>query len=303
MSVRESQPATVLGESSGLQGTQQALLREYEERGFLFLEQCFTSEEIAHVQAELPPLMSRERPQRVMEKDGRTVRSVYGAHLESPLFARLCRDRRILETVHALLGGDVYIYQVKLNAKMSLAGDVWVWHQDFIFWLKEDGTPAPRLVSVAIFMDEVTEFNGPLLLIPGSHREGVIEVSSKDQVPAGYEGSPQWISNLTADLKYTLDRNVIERLVRQNGIVAPKGPPGSVLFFHPNLFHASGPNLSPFDRMLGLITYNRVDNAPAPRPNPRPDFLCGRDLTPLQPLEPTRLLEGLAPRALEKPTR
>jgi len=303
MSVHELQPAAVLRELPERQGTQQALLREYDERGFLFIEQCFTPEEVAHLQAELPPLLSRERPQRVLEKDGRTVRSVYGAHLESPLFSRLCRDQRILETVHTLLGGDVYIYQLKLNAKMPLAGDVWVWHQDFIFWLKEDGTPAPRLVSATVYLDEVTEFNGPLLLIPGSHREGMIEVSSKDYVPTGYEGSPQWISNLTADLKYTLDRSVIERMVRQYGIVAPKGPPGSVLFFHPNLFHASGPNLSPFDRMLALITYNRVDNAPAPRPNPRPDFLCGRDFTPLRPLRPFDLIEGLPPLGMGNPTR
>ncbi len=32
-------------------------------------------------------------------------------------------------------------------------------------------------MNVAIFLDEVNEFNGPLLFIPGSHRKAVVEAS------------------------------------------------------------------------------------------------------------------------------
>jgi len=30
--------------------------------------------------------------------------------------------------------------------------------------------PEARAMNVAIFLDEVNEFNGPLMLIPGSHK-------------------------------------------------------------------------------------------------------------------------------------
>jgi ectoine hydroxylase len=125
-----------------------------------------------------------------------------------------------------------------------------------------------------VFLDEVTEFNGPLMLIPGSHRHGMIEVGAA-------RGTGGWQDNVAADLKYSLDRDTIERLVREGGIVAPKGPRGSVLIFHPNLAHASVPNLSPWDRTMLIVTYNSVANVPVPPGEPRPDFLVSRDTQPL----------------------
>jgi ectoine hydroxylase len=35
----------------------------------------------------------------------------------------------------------VYIYQFKINVKAAFGGDVWQWHQDYIFWRNEDGMP------------------------------------------------------------------------------------------------------------------------------------------------------------------
>jgi ectoine hydroxylase-related dioxygenase (phytanoyl-CoA dioxygenase family) len=128
-----------------------------------------------------------------------------------------------------------------------------------------------------LFIDEVTEFNGPLMLIPGSHRSGMIDVDARTAA----EDQPAWVANVSADLKYSLDRDTIAALVQAKGIVAPKGPAGTVLLFHPNLAHASVPNLSPFDRTVLIVTYNRVDNVPVPRGAPRPEFLVSRDQTPV----------------------
>ena len=146
-------------------------------------------------------------------------------------------------------------------------------------------------MSAAIFLDEVTEFNGPLLLIPGSHRAGVIDTSAKQTVLADHyaddDGSdrPSWISNLTADLKYSLGKDEISRLVQTNGIEAPKGPAGTVLLFDANIAHASTNNISPFDRVVTLITFNSVENIPVDVPNPRPEFLVSRDYAPVTPLQ------------------
>jgi ectoine hydroxylase len=79
--------------------------------------------------------------------------------------------------------------------------------------------------------------------------------------------------------------------VAGGGIVAPKGPAGSVLLFHPNLVHGSVPNLSPFDRRLVLVTYNSVNNQQTVKENPRPDFLVCRSRGPLSPLPDDVLLQ------------
>ncbi len=253
----------------------------YQDQGFLTLPGLFSEREVEALLGELPALFSEDSPRRVLEKDGTTVRSIYGAHEQSARFQQLVHDPRLVEPARQLLESEVYLYQFKINAKLGMAGDVWAWHQDFIFWCKEDGTPEPRLVNAALFLDEVNEFNGPLIFIPRSHREGMIDLRPAG-VPPGYEEDPDWIANLTADLKYTLDKPTISRLAQREGLVAPKGPRGTIVLFHPNLCHASAPNLSPFDRVVSLATYNSVHNTPRPVAQPRPDFLCATDTAPIE---------------------
>ena len=259
-------------------------LTSYERDGYLFLPELFSPQEVEVMNRQLPELFADRSERRVVEKGSGAVRSVYGSHSTNEVFRRLAHHPRLVEPALQILRNPVYIYQFKINAKVAFLGDVWEWHQDYIFWQREDGVPAPELVTLSVFLDEVTEFNGPLLLVPGSHQAGVIEPPPKEGIPEGYEGSPDWIANLMADLKYSVDKDSLSRLVDRGGIVAPKGPAGSVLFFHPNLVHGSVPNLSPHDRKIVLVTYNRVDNLPSFRENPRPEFLVSRDFTPVQPL-------------------
>jgi ectoine hydroxylase len=116
-----------------------------------------------------------------------------------------------------------------------------------------------------------------------------------------YKDDPDWIWNLTARLKYSLDEETITRLVEEHGIVAPKGPRGSVLFFHGNLVHGSAPNMSPVRRAIVLITYNRLCNIPRSANPPRPEFLASRDYRPVKPLPDDCLLcEAEVPAQLEE---
>jgi ectoine hydroxylase len=94
-----------------------------------------------------------------------------------------------------------------------------------------------------------------------------------------YGDKPGWISNLTATLKYSLPKEVIADLVSKHGIATPKGLRGSVLFFDCNVVHSSAANMSPFDRVLALASYNRTDNLPTKLH--RPEFLVSRDFASL----------------------
>jgi ectoine hydroxylase len=256
-------------------------ITSYDERGYLLLEGVFSQEEVAQLKCGVPPIVVDRTERTVLEHSNGSVRSVYGVHAHSRLFSQLARHPRLVEPVKQVLKGDVYVYQSKVNAKAAFDGDMWDWHQDYVYWLREDAMPAPRVLTSAVFLDDVTDLNGPLMLIPGSHRAGVLDFEMLEGRPQGYEDGPGWISNLTAKLKYTLDRRSVARLARERGVVAPKGRAGSVLLFDGNVAHASPPNISPFERTLALFTYNRVDNAPAETALHRPDFLASRDCRPL----------------------
>ncbi len=256
---------------------------QYARDGFLFLDSLFDEEEVAAMRAAVPVATAERGEHVVFEVGTDTVRSVYGIHARDGAFAELARHPRLAATAATLLGADVYVYQSKLNTKAVFGGDVWPWHQDYVYWRNEDGMPSPRVVTVAVFLDDVTDVNGPMSLIPGSHRRGVMEHDSYAGHPTGYEDRPLWIANLVAQLKYTIRKDAFVREATQAGIVTPKGRAGSALFFHGNAAHASPHNLSPLPRTLALFTYNAVDNAPPAERLHRPAFLASRDTSAVVP--------------------
>jgi len=270
-------------------------LKKYDQDGFLFLPDHFSGAEVERMKIEIPALFNQDSPTRVVEKGSNLVRSVYGSHTVNEVFRCLTRAPRLVEPVRRLLGKDVYVYQFKINAKAAFRGDLWEWHQDYIFWRNEDRMPAPQVVSVVIYLDEVTEFNGPIFLIPGSHRHGVIEASARSlpdhEMNRVYQDSPRWINNLTADLKYSVAPDILRELVERNGMISMKGPAGSAFFFHGNLVHGSSNNISPYDRTAIIITYNSVENIPLPGDSARPDFLVSVDHRPIIALSDDALLK------------
>jgi ectoine hydroxylase-related dioxygenase (phytanoyl-CoA dioxygenase family) len=268
-------------------------LRKYEEDGFVLAKNCFSEAEVQILYRQLPSVLMEDSPRRVMEENTVSVRSVYGSHRNNEVFERLSRHPRLVIPAMQIVDSEVYVYQFKVNAKSAFGGDVWDWHQDYIFWQKEDGMLAPRVMNAVIFLDEVNEFNGPMFFIPGSHKEGVFDVPASDGRAPGsgaYRNSPPWITNLTAKLKYSLARERVAALVKKYGMSAGKGPRGSVLFFNANLVHGSPNNISPFDRAVIIVTYNSVKNVPVAVERPRPDFLTNPDHGAIVPLNDNALL-------------
>ncbi len=251
----------------------------FAEQGFLLRHGQFSAAEIEELREGAKELLSGSEERLVRERDGVTLRSAYGIHSDEAVFSRLARSARLVEPTRGLLGGEVYLYQSKLNVKRPFVGDRWEWHQDYAFWRAEDAMLAPQVLTAAVYLDDLDEFNGPLVVIPGSHRQGLVECSPRASSVEGDELS----GYTSASLKHTVSREQVARLVGRGGLVAPKGRAGAVLFFSGCLVHASGVNLSPSPRSLALYTYNRVDNAPARAPR-RPWFLQGRDVSPVEPV-------------------
>ncbi|WP_433654868.1 phytanoyl-CoA dioxygenase family protein [Nocardia sp. CA-128927] len=257
---------------------------EYERNGLLLREKDILTEgEIQNLLAVIPEVLDTRGPEVVLERDGETVRSVYGVHRTFPAVRDLVVHPKLIGAVRQILGGDIYVHQSKINIKAAFSGDQWEWHQDYINWLRADGIPRPSLINVAIFLDEATEFNGPLMFIPGSQRMGLLPGADRAGMPASYEDAPSWVDTLTADEKFKVDRDTIRTLAEKDGLFSAKGGAGSALFFHSNILHASLPNISPFDRKVLILVYNLVDNAPGDVDTPRPDFLAERSPVALVP--------------------
>jgi ectoine hydroxylase len=254
-----------------------AQIAEFEEQGYLFLPNRFTAEEISLLNAELPAMFRQQRPEVVREKGSDAPRTAFYVQTWNPVFERLARHPRLIVPGEQLLGSNrLYMHQFKVNAKAAFDGAVWQWHQDYGTWAADDDMPQPRAMNIALFLAEANEFNGPLMFIPKSHRLGKLK-AGHDVTTTSY---PLW----------TIDNETITRLVEEGGIVAPKGPAGSILLFHGNLVHASGSNLTPWSRWIVYLSLNRCDNAI--RRFKRPGYIANRNFTPIEMLGDDCLLAG-----------
>lgn len=222
-------------------------------------------------------ISAQDRPEVVREHGTDVVRAVHGCHRFDEVCEQAVRHPLLLDLACELIGGPVYVYQFKVNLKQAFEGASWPWHQDFAFWHREDGMAAPDAVSIAVFLDEVRPTNGPLELIPTSHRLGLLGPDAAGPGAAGPSGD--WRRHVSADLEHTVPADLAEALAAEHGRKVATGPAGTCLAFHPSIVHCSSDNRSPDRRAVLLITYNSVANAPA---NPtRPAFLVDRDTTPL----------------------
>ncbi len=248
--------------------------------GYLFFPGLFNPEEVRTLQDAVPALYARREAYNVREKGSDAVRTNFAAHLYSAPFARLARHPRMVLPVQELLDEPLYMHQFKINGKMAFEGDVWQWHQDYGTWKNDDLMPTERAMNVAIFLDDVNEYNGPLMFIPGSHRKGVID-AKHDLTTTSY---PLW----------TVDHALITQLVqraggKQSGIVSPKGPAGSMILFHSCLVHASTSNLSPWNRVAVYLSLCAVSNHI--RRHKRPEYIAHRAFSAIECLPDDCLLK------------
>jgi L-proline 4-hydroxylase len=249
-------------------------LRQFAEEGYLFLPGCFAEEEVAALRDEAEQIYATDRQEVWREKTG-APRTAFAAHTYNEAFRLLGYHPRLIRPVEQVFGEQLYMHQFKINAKAAFEGDVWQWHQDYGTWARDDGMPEPRAMNIAVFMDEVMPINGPLMLVPRSHKHGVL-AAGHDEATTSY---PLW----------TLDQETVTCLVDEGGIVAPTGKPGCVLMFHGNLVHASAPNITPYPRRIVYLTLCAVSNYI--RKPTRPEWIAHRDFKPIEPVADDALLK------------
>ncbi|QDC07795.1 ectoine hydroxylase [Oceanicola sp. D3] len=254
---------------------ERAEAEQYRENGYLVRRDVFSQDELALLVETSATLRDDpggiRREDLITEPESDAVRTVFRLDEHSPLFARLAKDSRLAGVAQFLLGDEVYLHQSRLNYKPGFTGKEFYWHSDFETWHAEDGMPRMRAVSASVLLTDNSEFNGPLMLVPGSQE---VFVACAGETPdANHEES------LKKQQVGVPQPQTIDRLVRENGLDAATGPTGTVIFFDCNTLHGSNGNITPDPRSNAFFVYNAVSNrvtAPYAAPQPRPDFLANR---------------------------
>ena len=160
-------------------------------------------------------------------------------------------ESRMVDCVADLIGPNVKLHHTKINSKLPGAHTEVKWHQDFAF------TPHSNddVVTALLMVDEVTEENGPLQVVAGTHR-GPIHSHWHEGVFTGA------VADEVADASVTSAETCV-------------GPAGSVCLMHTRLLHGSAPNRSGRPRTLHISVYS-ADDALAMSPNPVPSLYEGR---------------------------
>lgn len=152
-------------------------------------------------------------------------------HEESPILARLLFGDLLMEIIRSVLGNEAYLFLELFVIKWSGNGIPFSWHQDSGYLL---GNPHEPYVSLWFALDDMTEENGTLRIIPNSRIEskGIVEhIKDKETNDlVGYHGSDQ-------------------------GIAIPV-PRGSIVVMSSTTFHCSGPNLTDKPRNAFLASYS-----------------------------------------------
>ncbi len=162
-------------------------------------------------------------------------------------YEQVMRNARVVDMVADLIGQNVKFHHDKINLKLPGSNAEVHYHQDFPF------TPHTNddVVTALIMLDDVTEQNGCLKVVPGSHK-GDLHTLFADDV---FTGRMQ--DGVTAEMKAA--------------DVPVTGPAGSVCLMHTRLAHSSDPNHGTASRGLYICVYTASDAFPLaknPMPNP-----------------------------------
>ncbi len=239
----------------------------FNEHGYLVVEDAVDAESLKSLRQDFNQWVeeSREHSEAYGEAiDGRPRFDVEAGHnAEVPALRRVnapvevsdayyqaMTNSRMTQMVADLIGPNVKAHHSKINSKLPGGKTAVKWHQDFPF------TPHSNddLITALLMVDEVTDENGPLEVLPGSH---VGEIHS-----------------LWHDGKFTGAVNDSVANDCQSKAVKCKGPAGSVCLMHTRLLHGSAPNLSDAPRTLFISVYSAEDAIPY-SPNPMPNKFEG----------------------------
>jgi phytanoyl-CoA hydroxylase len=213
------------------------LLRDYEMNGVVLIRQFLSDAEVAAVRSELnryirEDLSSKPADASTLEADGVTVRNLWRLEQHSTRLLALAERADVRALIAPLLRGEPVLAAVETFNKPARIGSGVPYHQDNAYFCR---TP-PDMLTVWIAIDAVTEENGPVFFVKGSHRNGVLPTR-----PSGVRGNS---IGLAEPSSVALAEQFCALLA-----------PGDATIHHCNTIHHSAPNTTAHSRLGFLLVY------------------------------------------------
>ncbi len=220
----------------------------YAENGYLMVENAVTPEQLAKLRAITARLIDASRHVNESNEvydldkghgpDSPRLTRIKIPHKQDPYFWEVLRNSAMTEVLNDLLGPDTTINTSKLNTKAPGGGAAVEWHQDWAFYPHTNDD----LLAFGLMLEDVTEDNGPLLVVPGTHKEPLLD-HTVNGVFAGAINPD--------DPRFEKDK-----------IVTLTGKAGSMTIHHVRLLHGSAPNVSDRPRFILFYELAKADAWP-----------------------------------------
>ncbi len=253
----------------GLATLDATALQQYEQNGFLAVEQALSEDEVESAKQGITDLILRghERGASVMieaagqeqwatlgaDKRMDLVRRLFGFCAAEPRLAAVAHHPAILWVVRRIIGGEPRCFQEMALLKPPHIGREKPWHQDAAYF---DFPPGTKVVGVWIALDAATVENGCMHVLPGTHLHGpTIHFKRRD-----------W--------------QICDKEILGKRCVAVPLAPGGLMLFDGLLHHGTPHNHSPYRRRALQFHYCQADVQPA-NPSPRMTIFGseGKDVT------------------------
>lgn len=240
----------------------------YEANGYLVVENVLSVDDVTELRRVTDAFVDNAR--RVTEHNGvydledshspaePRVRRIKTPHALHEAYARMVAHPNILAVLQKLWGPSIRFDVSKLNLKAAGYGAPVEWHQDWAFYPHTNDD----LAAVGIMIDDVDETNGPLMVIPGSHKGPILD-----------HHTDGFFCGAINPHRGEVDLSKAVKLV---------GPAGSITVHHARAIHGSATNTSGKPRRLLLHQYRAADAWPLLANDQnwkgyRDSLLCGED--------------------------
>jgi len=220
----------------------------YRDNGYLMVENAVSPDQLDALRRVTYDLIERSRPVTVSDDvydldEGHSAAQprltrIKLPHRHHPVYWDTLVNSRILTVLKALLGPDIALQTSKLNTKAPGGGAAVEWHQDWAFYPHTNDS----LLALGLMLEDVDESNGPLKVIPGSHR-GPVLAHTNDGVFCGAV-------------------DPADPLFEPAKAVTLTGKAGSMTIHHVRALHGSAPNLSDRNRLILFYECHAADAWP-----------------------------------------
>ena len=217
----------------------------YHENGYLVVEDVYSQDEISAMRSVLGELIDKARGlddhdtvydlEPSHTPDNPRVRRIKEPYKVHPIFREMAQTPNIVSILTKLIGPDQRLHGGKINIKAAEYGSPVEWHQDWAFYPHTNDD----VLAIGVMLDDMTEENGPLLIMPGSHKGPTYDHHSNGFFAGAIDPD-----------NCPLDFSKAARVT---------GKAGACSFHHVRAVHGSEQNLSGKDRVLLLYQAAAAD--------------------------------------------